>query len=389
MGGRLAPVPGSIVLVGVPRRSGVERCIVERRVAEQREHHSGTGEHTGQSGDHPDEQRDPHPCGDVTQRRSELASPAEHRRRTQIREDVLEVPLRSSPDARGEIVLDLPRRRLDLGRSVAVMGIVNVTPDSFYDGGATLQVDEAVARALQLAEEGAAIVDIGGVKGGPGEEVTAAEELARVIPVIEEVRSRSDVVISVDTYRAPVAAAALTAGADVVNDVGGGDDPEVVAAAGDHGAGYIAMHRSGPPRTRPFRNGYVPDVTTAVAEHLGELAEAAVEAGVERGRIVIDPGHDFHKTTWHSLELTRNLPTLTAMGYPVLVALSNKDFVGESIGAALDRRVGASLAAAVFAILRGASIIRVHEVARSLDAVRITEALLGWRSPAVAVRGLE
>jgi dihydropteroate synthase len=287
-------------------------------------------------------------------------------------------------------VLDLPRRRLDLARHAAVMGIVNRTPDSFYDRGATYAFDTALAHARRLVAEGADIVDVGGVKGGPGDEVSVAAELDRVVPFVEALRAAEpDVLISVDTFRAPVADAALAAGADVVNDVTGLHDPEVLDVVVARHAGYVAMHHGGRPRTRPFRRTYVPDVTTAVVEHCRALTERAMDAGVPRTRLLVDPGHDFQKTTAHSLELTRRLPELVALGFGVLVALSNKDFVGEALGAPLERRVDGSLAAAVFSLQRGAHVFRVHEVQRTVDALRMTEVLLGRRPPAVAVRGLE
>jgi dihydropteroate synthase len=306
----------------------------------------------------------------------------------------LSLPLLSAgegPDAvHTAPVLDLPRRRLDLASRVAVMGIVNRTPDSFYDRGATYALDEAVEHARRLVAEGADIVDVGGVKGGPGAEVTVAEELDRIVPFVAAVREVDpDVLLSVDTYRAPVAAAALAAGADIVNDVTGLHDPEVLDVVADHAAGYVAMHHGGRPRTRPFRVSYTPDVTAAVVRHCRELAARAVAAGVPADRVIVDPGHDFQKTTAHSLELSRRLPELVALGHPVLVALSNKDFIGETLDAPLEHRIDGSLAAAVFSILRGAHLVRVHEVRRTVDAVRMTEALLGWRRPAVEVRGLE
>jgi dihydropteroate synthase len=287
-------------------------------------------------------------------------------------------------------VLDLPRRRLELGRRTAVMGIVNRTPDSFYDRGATYAFDAALAHARRLVEEGADLIDVGGIKGGPGAEVTVAAELDRVVPFVEALRAAEpDVLISVDTFRAPVADAAMEAGADLINDVTGLHDPEVLDVVVARQAGYVAMHHGGRPRTRPFRRTYVPDVTTAVVEHCRALTERAMAAGVPRGRLLVDPGHDFQKTTAHSLELTRRLPELAALGFGVLVALSNKDFVGEALGAPLDRRVDGSLAAAVFSLERGANVLRVHEVQRTVDAVRMTEVLLERRPPAVAVRGLE
>jgi dihydropteroate synthase len=287
-------------------------------------------------------------------------------------------------------VLDLPRRRLELGRRAAVMGIVNRTPDSFYDRGATYAFDTALAHARRLVAEGADLVDVGGIKGGPGAEVTVAEELERVVPFVEALRAAEpDVLISVDTFRAPVADAAMVAGADVINDVTGLHDPEVLDVVVAREAGYVAMHHGGRPRTRPFRRTYVPDVTAAVVEHCRALTGRAMDAGVPRGRLLVDPGHDFQKTTAHSLELTRRLPELAALGFGVLVALSNKDFIGEVLDAPLDRRVDGSLAAAVFSLERGAHVLRVHEVQRTVDAVRMTEVLLGRRLPAVAVRGLE
>lgn len=287
-------------------------------------------------------------------------------------------------------MLDLPRRALDVTRRVAVMGIVNRTPDSFYDRGATFALDIAVEHARRLMAEGADIIDVGGVKGGPGSEVSVAEEITRVVPFIEALRARDDrILISVDTFRAAVATAALDAGADIVNDVTGLHDPSLLDAVATHRAGYVAMHHGGQPRTRPFRRIYEPNVTTAVVDHLERLSQRAIDAGVAPTRLIIDPGHDFQKTTGHSLELSRNLDQLSALGLPVLVALSNKDFIGEVLDAPLDQRVDGSLAAAVFCAMRGANIVRVHEVGRTVAALRMTESLLGWRPPSVQVRGLE
>ena len=290
----------------------------------------------------------------------------------------------------GGPVLELPRRRLDLSRRVGIMGIVNRTPDSFYDRGATFALDAALNLARGLVAEGADIIDVGGVKGGPGDDVTVEEEIERTVPFIEALRTfEPDVLISVDTYRARVADAAMAAGADIINDVTGLHDPEVLDVVVQREAGYVAMHHGGEPRTRPFRRNYAPDVTHAVIAHCRQLTDRARAAGVPAGRLIVDPGHDFQKTTAHSLEVTRRLPELAALGYPVLVALSNKDFIGETLDAPLGQRVDGSLAAAVFSILRGANLVRVHEVRRTVDAVRMTEAMLGWRGPAIAVRGLE
>ncbi|MDP8931019.1 MAG: dihydropteroate synthase [Actinomycetota bacterium] len=269
------------------------------------------------------------------------------------------------------------------------MGIVNRTPDSFYDRGGTFDFDAAYARGQRLIAEGVDIVDVGGMKAGPGPPVSVNEERDRILPIIEALRAESDVVISADTYRAEVAAAALEAGADLVNDVSGGHDPEILDVVAEHEAGYVAVHHGGEPRTRPFRRGYRPDVTAAVLDACAVLAERAIERGVARTRILVDPGHDFQKTTYHSLELSRRLPELVALGYPVLVAVSNKDFIGETLAVGLDERVGGSLATAVFCVLRGAHVVRAHESSATLHAVRMTEALLGWHDPAFPVRGLE
>lgn len=269
------------------------------------------------------------------------------------------------------------------------MGIVNATPDSFYDRGATAATEDAIARGLALVEQGAAIVDVGGVKGGPGDEVDPPEERDRVVPVVAGIRAASNVLISIDTYRAVTADAALEAGADIVNDVGGGHDPEIPAVAAAADAGYVAMHRGVGVRSRPFRSAQHPDIITAVVTRLAELVDAATGAGVRPDRILVDPGHDFGKTTEQSLVLCRELAAIAALGPPVLVALSNKDFIGETLDVPLAERVDGSIAAAVFSVLRGARLVRAHEVARTWRALRMTESLLGWRAPAVAIRGLE
>ena len=287
--------------------------------------------------------------------------------------------------------LTLGARTFALDRSVAVMAIVNRTPDSFYDRGETYELGSAVERAQQHLAEGADIIDVGGVKAGPGDEVTPAMEVDRILPFVEAFRKVSDAPLSVDTFRAEVAAQALDAGADLVNDVSGMIEPEIadVVAARPHAA-LVVMHAGGPPRTRPFRPTYSPDATTVVVRRCRELAQEAQRRGVAPGRIVVDPGHDFGKNTLHSLELTRRLPELCALGYPVLVALSNKDFLGETLGGLpVDQRLEASLGAAVASVMLGARIVRVHNTQATVRAVRTVEAILGWRRPGMAARGLD
>jgi dihydropteroate synthase len=279
------------------------------------------------------------------------------------------------------------RRTFDFARRVAVMAILNRTPDSFYDRGATFGFEAALAAAERALADGADWLDVGGVKAGPGAPVTEAEELDRVVPLVEALRERTDAVLSVDTFRPGVAGRALAAGADVVNDPSGLRDPRVAEAAAEAGAGLVVMHTGGPPRTRPHRPAYA-DVVAEVRDFLADRAALARRHGVASDRLIVDPGHDFHKNTFHSLELTRRLGELTDLGYPLLVAVSNKDFVGETLDLPLDQRLEGSLAAVAYAVAAGAGIVRVHDVRPSVRVVRMTEAILGRRPPAATRRGL-
>jgi dihydropteroate synthase len=259
-----------------------------------------------------------------------------------------------------------------LGR-FAIMAVVNRTPDSFFDRGATFGFDAALAAVDRAVAEGADIVDIGGVKAGPGDEVDVTEELRRVVDVVAAVRERHPrVVISVDTWRAEVGQAVAEAGADLLNDTWGGVDPELAEVAAAHRVGLVCAHAGGlRPRTRPHRIGY-DDVVADVIAHVTAEAERAVALGVPPEGVLIDPAHDFGKNTRHSLEITRRLGELVATGWPVLVAVSNKDFIGETLGQPVERRgVGTTAVLGVSAWL-GARVFRVHDVAaarRALDAV--------------------
>jgi dihydropteroate synthase len=279
------------------------------------------------------------------------------------------------------------RRTFDFARRTAVMAILNRTPDSFYDRGATFGLDAALAAAERALADGADWLDVGGVKAGPGPPVSEAEELDRVLPLVEAIRARTDAVVSVDTFRPEVARRALAAGADVVNDPSGLHDPRVAEVAAEAGAGLVVMHTGGPPRTRPHRPAYA-DVVAEVRAFLADRVALARRRGVAADRLIVDPGHDFHKNTFHSLELTRRLGELADLGHPLLVALSNKDFVGETLDLPLAERLEGSLAAAAFAVAAGASIVRVHEVRPTVRVVRMTEAILGRRPPAATRRGL-
>jgi dihydropteroate synthase len=273
-------------------------------------------------------------------------------------------------------------RTFDFDRQVAVMAIVNRTPDSFHDRGRTFALDRAVAAVNQAVADGADWVDIGGVPFGThGLDVTEAEELDRVVPVVTAARAASDVVISVDTYRAEIARRVIDAGADVVNDTSGLQDPDLPGVVAGSRATLVITHSlATPPRTRVDRPSYA-DVTAEVAGFLGRRVEFALAQGVPPERIVIDPGHDLNKNTFHSLELTRRLTEITALGYPTLVALSNKDFIGETLDRPQDERLEGSLAATVACVLMGARIVRVHDVPATVAATRMIEAILGWRVP--------
>lgn len=285
----------------------------------------------------------------------------------------------------------LRSHEFDLSERVLVMAIVNRTPDSFYDRGRTYALDAAVAHAVAQVEAGADLIDVGGVKAGPGQHVTATEEAQRVVPFVEALRGHRDVLISVDTFRAEVAAAALDAGAALINDVSGMVDPHIAdVVAARPGTGLVVMHAGGPVRTRPFRPTYSPDVTSEVVQTCRALSDEARRRGVPDDAIVVDPGHDFGKNTFQSLEVTRRLPELCALGYPVLVALSNKDFLGETLGGLpVDERRDASLAAAAASIMLGARIVRVHDTAGTVRVARTVEAIMGWRPPQMAARGLD
>lgn len=270
-----------------------------------------------------------------------------------------------------------------------VMAIINRTPDSFYDRGATYANDAALDRVDQVVAEGAQIVDIGGVKAGPGQTVDPAEEKRRVVSFVAEVASRyPQVVISVDTWRADVGAAVVAEGATLLNDAWGAHDPDLAQVAADNGVGLVCTHAGGlTPRTRPHRVAY-PDVMAAVLEDVVGQAERAAGLGVPRASILIDPGHDFGKNTRHSLECTRRLPEMVETGWPVLVSLSNKDFVGETLDRPVGERLNGTLAATAISAWLGARVYRVHEVAQTFEVLHMTQAIAGTRQPAVSRRGL-
>jgi dihydropteroate synthase len=279
---------------------------------------------------------------------------------------------------------------LDLGPDdQVVMAVVNRTPDSFFDQGAYLDDAAGMAAVDRAVAEGAALVDLGGVRAGPGEEVSEDEEVRRVVPFVAAVRRRHPTLaISVDTWRSGVGRAACEAGADLLNDAWQGADPGLAVVAAEHGAALVCSHAGGlPPRTDPHRVAY-DDVMADVVATVTGLADRALAAGVRADGILVDAAHDFGKNTYHSLEVTRRLDELVATGWPVLVAVSNKKFLGEVLDVDKDGRLEATLAATAISAWHGAQVFRAHQVAPTRRVLDTVGAIRGTRAPAVSRRAL-
>jgi dihydropteroate synthase len=256
-----------------------------------------------------------------------------------------------------------------------VMGVLNVTPDSFSDGGRFADVTAAVAHALRMVEEGAALLDVGGESTRPGAHaVSAEEEIYRVVPVIEALVERTKVPISVDTSKPAVMTAAVRAGATLINAVRALREPGALEAAADTGAAICLMHMQGEPRTMQVDPRY-DDVVAEVRGFLHERAEACRAAGIARDRLAIDPGIGFGKRLEHNLALLADLTALVGLGWPVLVGVSRKSMFGALLGRAVDERVAGGVAMTTAAVLNGASIVRTHDVAPTVDAVKVAVAL--------------
>lgn len=274
------------------------------------------------------------------------------------------------------------------------MAIVNRTTDSFFSGNRHADLDSAMAALDTAVADGADIVDVGGVRAGQqGARVSAAEEIARVLPFLEQARSAyPDLVLSLDTWRSEVALAAAQVGIDLVNDTWAGHDPELVQAAASLGAGVVVSHTGGlPPRTDPVDVGYGDDPLGVVRDVLATLdqgARKAYRSGVPAERILVDPTLDFGKTTVHSLEVLRHTPDVVALGYPVLQALSRKDFVGESLDLPPEERLEGSLGATAVAAWLGATVFRAHDVRATRRVVDMVATIRGDRTPSRAIRGV-
>jgi dihydropteroate synthase len=265
-------------------------------------------------------------------------------------------------------------------RPALVVGVVNVTPDSFSDGGRFLQRESAVGHALELVAQGADILDIGGESSRPGAQpVSEAEELRRVMPVVEALAGRVRVPLSIDTVKAAVARAALGAGASFVNDVAASHtNPEMWRVVAEARAGYVCMHSQGTPQTMQLQPAYA-DVVREVADFFDERLERLNIAGVGPAQTVLDPGFGFGKSVAHNLQLLAGLATLARARRPLLIGVSRKSFIGTVAGADVAQRLAGSLACAGWAVAAGAQIIRTHDVAETVQAVRVTEAILAQR----------
>ncbi len=300
-------------------------------------------------------------------------------------DSLLAEPVRPAP-------LVLRGRRFDASRP-AVMGIINRTSDSFYRAARYPDLSEGLAAVSRMRDEGADLIDVGGVRAGQqGEQVSAAAEIARVRPFLLAVREQHpELLISLDTWRAEVAEACADARIDLINDTWAGADPDLVEVAARLGAGYVVSHTGGlPPRTDPVAISYGPDPDDVVRDVLATLsagAERAVAAGVPAERVLVDPTLDFGKTTRHSLRVLRASATIAGLGYPVLQALSRKDFVGETLDLPIDQRLYGTLAATAVAGFLGTTVFRTHDVAATRQVVDMVASIRGDRPPATAVRG--
>ena len=257
-----------------------------------------------------------------------------------------------------------------------LMGILNVTPDSFSDGGRYFSVEAALSHALQLVAEGADIIDVGGESTRPGSEsISATEELARVLPVIQALRAKSSVVLSIDTAKARVAAEALSAGANMINDVSAASDPEMFAVAKQYEATLCLMHMRGTPKNMQQNTSYQ-DVVREVCDYLRTRADMAMQAGVAAGKILLDPGIGFGKTSRHNLEILRRLNEFYGMGFPLLVGASRKNFIGDVLQLPAHERLYGTVATLAVAIVRGAHVVRVHDVRESVQVAAMCDAIM-------------
>ena len=288
----------------------------------------------------------------------------------------LEAPLSETRDAKRDILLR--RRVIPTGSRTCIMGFLNVTPDSFSDGGRFLDPSRAVERAMEMVVEGADVIDIGGESSRPGSKhVSAEEELRRVMPVIQSLAGKTSVPLSIDTWKSEVARGALAGGAQIVNDITAlRGDTEMARVIAEHGAGVVLMHMKGDPGTMqddPFYD----DLLGEIISYLGESISIAESAGIDSARIMVDPGIGFGKTAEHNLRIIKELRKLKDLGKPLLVGTSRKSFIGEVTGREVDERDFGTAASVAVAIQNGADMVRVHDVGKMRDATRVVDTITG------------
>lgn len=266
--------------------------------------------------------------------------------------------------------------RLPVGERTLIMGILNITPDSFSDGGEFFDFERALSRAHQLAEEGADIIDIGGESSRPGSlPITPSEELDRIMPVLQHLVGKIDLPVSVDTYKPEVARAAIETGASIINDITGLRDPAMVEVVAESDCGVVIMHMAGSPRDMQI-NPFYRDLIGELSDFLRQAVTMAVEAGVEKERIIIDPGIGFGKTVDHNLEILRRLREFKSLEQPILVGPSRKSLIGHVLDLPVEERLEGTAATVTAAILHGADIIRVHDVKQMRRVAKMTDAIL-------------
>lgn len=276
-----------------------------------------------------------------------------------------------------EFKLNFSKKILDLPSRTHLMGILNVTPDSFSDGGKFFKVEEAVGRGIKMAEEGADIIDIGGESTRPGSDpITIEEELSRVIPVIEALLKEIDIPISIDTYKSEVAKRALEAGAEMINDISAlRFDPKMKEVAKEYQVPIVLMHIKGTPKNMQ-ENPYYEDVFTEITEYLKQSIEIAEKAGIDREKIIIDPGIGFGKRLEDNLNILKNLKKFSILNCPIMIGPSRKSFIGKILDLPVEERLEGSLAALAVSIMNGANIVRVHDVKESKRVVGLVDAIL-------------
>ena len=275
----------------------------------------------------------------------------------------------------GKIIWSCRGRETVCGRRTLIMGILNVTPDSFSDGGRFYSLEKALAHGLEMVGQGADIIDVGGESARPGSKpVSAEEEIRRTAAVIGKLRGRTNKLISIDTQKAAVARAAIAAGADIINDVSAMADPDMATVAAETGAGLVLMHMQGTPETMQM-NPHYDDAVASVRRFLEERMAFALSHGVAMEQMALDPGIGFGKTDEHNLALLKGIPALTALGRPVLIGVSRKSFIGRILNRESGERQAGSLALAAFSVVHGAHILRVHDVKESCDVAKLMDKL--------------